>query len=153
PYEAVVRRAAAAAGLDPELVHAVVAAESGYDPRAVSPRGAVGLMQLMPETARRLGVDDPFDPEANLFAGCRYLRALWDRFGDLTLALAAYNAGPDRVARLGAVPPFAETRAYLDRIRRRYPLAGRRPPADAGGERLYCVVLADGARLYTNVAP
>jgi len=112
-FDAAIARAAAAAGLDASLVKAVVAAESGFNPLAVSPKGAQGLMQLMPTTAAALGVRDSFDPEANLLAGARYLRQQLDRFGSIPLALAAYNAGPANVARYGGVPPFAETQRYV----------------------------------------
>jgi soluble lytic murein transglycosylase-like protein len=102
--------------LKPELVHAVIAAESAYDPRALSRKGAQGLMQLMPETARELGVREPYDPEENIGGGTLYLRRLLDRFGELELALAAYNAGPTAVERHGDVPPYAETRTYVRRV-------------------------------------
>jgi len=108
-------------GLDPGLLRAVVAAESAFDHLAISKKGARGLMQLMPETARRYGVRDVHDPEANLEAGVVYLRELIGRFGgDVTLALAAYNAGPEAVARYGGVPPYEETQSYLSRIRSYY---------------------------------
>lgn len=104
-------------GLDPALVRAVVQAESGYNVRAVSNKGAVGLMQLMPATAVELAVASPFDPEENLRGGTRYLRALLERFGgDVTLALAAYNAGPSAVDRYGGVPPYPETLEYVRRV-------------------------------------
>ncbi|MEW6253099.1 MAG: lytic transglycosylase domain-containing protein [Planctomycetota bacterium] len=108
-------RAAEQHGLDRALVLAVVEAESGGDPLAVSPAGALGLMQVMPD---KFGPDeDPFDPEANLRAGCSYLRAMLDRYGgDVELALAAYNAGPGAVDRFGGVPPFPETIAYVERV-------------------------------------
>jgi soluble lytic murein transglycosylase-like protein len=116
--------AAAAAhrhGLDPALVSAVVAVESGFEPQAVSPKGAQGLMQLMPRTAREMGVADPFDPAANLDGGSRYLSSLVARYdGDLTRALAAYNAGMGAVARHGGVPPYAETRRYVRKVLGRY---------------------------------
>ena len=103
--------------LDARLVTSLIQVESDFDPSAVSRRGALGLMQLMPATARRLGVEKPLDPEQNLRAGVRELRRLIDRYGgDLVLALAAYNAGEGAVERYGGVPPFSETRDYIDRI-------------------------------------
>jgi soluble lytic murein transglycosylase len=103
--------------LDPRLVRAVVQVESGYNRLALSNKGAAGLMQLMPETARDLAVDDPWDAEQNVRGGTAYLRRLLDRFGgDLELALAAYNAGPQAVEVHAGVPPYAETRAYVQRI-------------------------------------
>ncbi len=100
--------------LDPALLHAVVTVESGYDPHAVSPAGAMGLMQLMPETAERFQVSDPFEPLANLDAGARYLRLLLDRFGTIQLALAAYHAGEGRVQRARrTIPPIPATRRYV----------------------------------------
>lgn len=120
-YESIVRDHADRQQLDPKLVHAVIRAESAYDPRAVSSKGAMGLMQLMPETARELEVDDAFDPESNIAAGTRYLRRMLDQFeGQLELALAGYNAGPEAVRRFGGIPPFAETRRYIERILREY---------------------------------
>lgn len=103
--------------LDPDLVNSVIRAESGFNPRAVSPKGAQGLMQLMPETASGLGVADSFDPNANVEGGSRYLRALLERYNfDLIKALAAYNAGPGRVERYRGVPPYFETQAYVARV-------------------------------------
>ena len=102
--------------LPPALVKAVIAAESAFDPEAVSRKGAQGLMQLMPETAADLGVDDPLEPESNVRGGAGYLRAMIDRYGDLSRALAAYNAGPSAVDRYGGVPPYRETRDYVDRV-------------------------------------
>jgi len=104
-------------GVDPKLVDALVRVESAYDPRAVSRRGAMGLMQLMPETALRLDVDDPFDPEENVRGGVREISRLMDRYsGDLQLALAAYNAGEGAVARYRGIPPYQETRSYVAQI-------------------------------------
>jgi soluble lytic murein transglycosylase-like protein len=104
-------------GLNPELVHAVVQAESAYDPDAVSPAGAVGLMQLMPATAARYGVRDRRDPAANVAGGVRYLRDLLLQFRQVPLALAAYNAGENAVVRHGnRIPPFPETQAYVRRV-------------------------------------
>ena len=114
---AMVIAAARRHSLDPDLVQAVVAVESGFRPDAVSPKGAQGLMQLMPYTARALGVKDSFDPAANLEGGTRYLRALIARYnGDVTRALAAYNAGEGAVARHGGVPPYPETLAYVRKV-------------------------------------
>jgi soluble lytic murein transglycosylase-like protein len=120
-FERMVDAAARRHGLDPALVRAVVAVESGFQPQAVSPKGAQGLMQLMPATARDLGVMDPFDPASNLDGGSRYLSTLVARYdGDLSKALAAYNAGMGAVARHGGVPPYAETRTYVNRVLSRY---------------------------------
>ena len=103
--------------LDPDLVNSVIKAESDFKVRAVSPKGAQGLMQLMPGTAAQLGVPNAFDPQANVDGGTRYLRELLERYNfDLVKALAAYNAGPQRVEQFGGVPPYYETRAYVARI-------------------------------------
>ncbi len=113
----VVDSASATYHLDPDLVNSVIHAESGFNAHAVSPKGARGLMQLMPGTASKLGVNDAFDPEANVTGGTRYLRELLERYHfDLIKALAAYNAGPQRVEQYRGVPPFRETRAYVARI-------------------------------------
>jgi soluble lytic murein transglycosylase-like protein len=109
--------AARAAGVDPSLVAAVAQTESHFDSGALSRAGAAGIMQLMPGTAQALGVTDPYDATQNVRGGALYLRELLDRFGgDVRLAVAAYNAGPDAVARFGGMPPFAETRAYVTRV-------------------------------------
>ena len=104
-------------GMDPKLVDALVRVESSYDPRAVSRKGAMGLMQLMPDTANRLKVEDPFNPEENVRAGVKEFSRLVDRYaGSLQLALAAYNAGEGAVARYRGIPPYTETRNYISRI-------------------------------------
>jgi len=103
-------------GLDPRLVRAVIQAESGWDHRALSGKGAMGLMQLMPGTAVVLAVDDPWDAAENVRGGTAYLAALLDRFGSVELALAAYNAGPTAVERYDGVPPYAETREFVRRV-------------------------------------
>lgn len=110
-------RAAASYGLESSLLRAVARRESGFQPCAVSRAGAMGLMQLMPETAATLGVEDPFDPEQSILGGARFLRFLLDRFqNDLSLALSAYNAGPARVERHGGIPPIPETQDYVSSI-------------------------------------
>lgn len=107
--------------LDPKLLHAVIRAESAYNPHAVSPKGAVGLMQLMPETAARYGIYDRYDPFKNLEAGARYLRDLLLTFGDIRLAVAAYNAGEGAVRKYGnRIPPYFETREYVARVLKFY---------------------------------
>jgi len=119
PYGEQIYQAARRNGLDPEVVAAVVGAESAFNPRALSVKGARGLMQLMPATARRFGVTEEriHDPEANVEAGTRYLAWLLDRFdGDLALALAAYNAGEGTIDRYQGIPPYRETRGYVQRI-------------------------------------
>jgi soluble lytic murein transglycosylase-like protein len=116
-----VRTAAARHGLEPALVRAVIAVESAFEPRAVSPKGAQGLMQLMPATARSLGVGDALDPAENVEGGTRHLGQLVDRYeGDLVRALAAYNAGEGAVARYRGVPPYRETRDYVKKVLARY---------------------------------
>ncbi len=121
-YDPLIERAARAAAVRPELVRAVIVVESAFNPHAVSKRGALGLMQLKPSTARRYGVSNAFDPEQNITAGAHYLRDLLRRFGnDLELTLAAYNAGEDAVERYGrSIPPFSETRQYVPTVMRVY---------------------------------
>ena len=113
PLDRLITRIANETGLDPKLLHALVIIESAYDSRAISPVGAQGLTQLMPGTAAELGVRDAFDSEENLRAGARYLAIQIGRFSDIRLALAAYNSGPNRVARLGRVPDINETQNYV----------------------------------------
>jgi soluble lytic murein transglycosylase-like protein len=115
--EALVQSNASAWQVDPALVKAVIANESGFDANATSKVGAQGLMQLMPGTASSLGVRDPYDPQQNVAGGTRYLRGLLDRFGgDARLAVAAYNAGPGAVEKYGDVPPYAETQSYVQNV-------------------------------------
>jgi len=112
-----IEAAAREAGIDPKLLDALVAQESSYDPNARSRAGAMGLTQLMPDTAKALGVSNPFDPDENLRAGAKYLSSLLKRFDDPALALAAYNAGPGRVERAGnQIPNISETQAYVQRV-------------------------------------
>jgi soluble lytic murein transglycosylase len=120
-YDPAIQRASRQHGVSAALVKAVIAAESGFDPGAVSRKGARGLMQLMPDTARDLGVDDAFDPWQNIDGGTRYLGKMIERFpGELALAVAAYNAGPEAVTRHRGVPPYEETRTYVRRVLRYY---------------------------------
>jgi soluble lytic murein transglycosylase-like protein len=117
----IVSSASAARHLDPDLVNSVIHAESAFNSHAVSPKGAQGLMQLMPSTAGQLGVKNAFDPEANVDGGTQYLRQLLEQYNfDLVKALAAYNAGPQRVDKYRGVPPYRETQAYVARIVREY---------------------------------
>lgn len=121
PFRAEIVAAANEFGLDPFLVHAVIAVESAFNPRAISSRGAVGLMQLLPETADRYQVTDLFDPAENLRAGSAHLRFLLNRYaGHMEFALAAYNAGEGRVDRSKGIPAIRETREYVTRVMRRY---------------------------------
>ena len=116
-FEPIINSCALEYGVDKSLVKAVIHAESGYDPNAVSAKGASGLMQLMPNTARSLKVSNSLDPAENIRGGVRYLRFLLDTFrGDETLALAAYNAGLSRVAQYGGIPPYTETRNYVAKV-------------------------------------
>ena len=108
--------AAQASQLDSALITSMIRVESGGDPGAISPAGAKGLMQLIDSTARELGVKDSLDPKENIHGGSRYMRQMLDRFGDLKLALAAYNAGPAAVERYGGIPPFEETQGYVERV-------------------------------------
>jgi len=120
-FEELIGASAARWGVDKDLIKAIVANESGFDPNATSSAGAQGLMQLEPATAAGLGVSDPYDPAQNLSGGTRYMRGLLDRFhGDLRRAVAAYNAGPYAVEKYGGVPPYAETRAYVESVLQSY---------------------------------
>ena len=125
-YDSIIEHAAIAAAVEPNLLRAVIVVESGFNSHAVSKRGAVGLMQLMPATASRFGVSNPYDAQQNVHAGARYLKFLIDRFGhDIRLALAAYNAGEEAVDRNGGqIPPFSETMAYVPRVLKIYKMLG-----------------------------
>jgi hypothetical protein len=116
PYGEIISAVSEAQGVDPLLVRALIQVESNYRPKAKSPRGAMGLMQLMPSTAKEYKVRNPFDPRANIEAGIRHLKALLDRLGSTEMALAAYNAGEGAVAKFNGIPPYQETRDYVTRI-------------------------------------
>lgn len=156
-FDGLIERYAAANGVRTDLVRAVIQVESGFNPRARSPKGAMGLMQLMPSTALDVGVINAYDPEDNIRGGVRYLRTLLDRYGtDETLALAAYNAGPMAVEKYGnAVPPYRETQDYVERVRNISPLSAAATTAknQASGTAAKTVPLPQGVRvLYKTVA-
>jgi|Deesub1362A_J573_1020465.scaffolds.fasta_scaffold00876_1 soluble lytic murein transglycosylase len=146
-YEGIILRKSRKYNLDPSLVRAIITVESNWQPYAVSKKGAMGLMQLMPATARKTGVRNPFDPEQNIEGGTRYLRTLLDMFNnDLRLALAAYNAGPETVRKFGGVPPIAETRRYIRKVLSMY----NGNIIIRGNSSIYKVILEDGSVLFTN---
>ena len=122
-FDSLIHKVANRYEVDPALVKAIIKAESGYNPKAISKRGAKGLMQLMPGTAKALGVEDCFDPEHNINGGVKYFKELLERFnGNVKLSLAAYNAGARKVRRYGGVPPFKATRYYIDKVFEYYSL-------------------------------
>jgi transglycosylase-like protein with SLT domain len=130
PYRELIEAAAARYKVDADLISSVIAVESNFDPKAISRKNAHGLMQLLPETAARLGVQNIDDPKENIEAGTRYLSELLQKYGnDLVLTLAAYNAGPERVQQYGSVPPFPETISYVRRVKRGYEQSKSKPPA------------------------
>ncbi len=115
-WKRIIRKASETYRLPESLIAAVIRTESSFQANAVSPKGARGAMQIMPETQKELGLEDPYDAEANVMAGSAYLRRQLDRFGSLDLALAAYNAGPANVVKYGGIPPFPETQEYLKQV-------------------------------------
>lgn len=154
-YHSIVHDKASVYDIDPSLIKAVIKTESNWNSRAISRKGAIGLMQLMPGTAVDMNVRNPFDPEENIEGGTRYLRYLLERFnGDLTLALAAYNAGPKTVEKFGYVPPITETRQYVNKVLSLYNGKMSYPAAAADKqkpiERIYKIVMEDGTILFTN---
>lgn len=145
-FNEIIERHAATSGVSPDLIKAVIQVESGFNPAAVSPKGAQGLMQLMPATARELGVVDAFHPEENIRGGVAYLKQLLGQYSqDVQLALAAYNAGPGSVARYGGIPPYGETQAYVKKVTAAAPQPARAPAARSGAPQLYkWVEIVDG---------
>ena len=157
PYAREIGEAAERYGVAKALIKAVIRVESGFNSRAVSSKGARGLMQLMPGTASMLGVRDSFDPRQNIDGGVRHLRGLIDRFGhDLKLALAAYNAGEQAVVNHGGIPPYRETRDYVTRILGLFapgPAAAAPAPPAPEPRHTYRVEATDGTVTYTNIPP
>jgi soluble lytic murein transglycosylase-like protein len=151
--EVMIREVSARYRVDPALVRAVIETESHWNSTAVSSRGALGLMQLVPETAHQLGVNNAFDPKQNLDGGVRYLHSLLQRYnGDLDKALAAYNAGPGAVDRAGGVPQYRETREYVQKVTDSYyrPGSDRLPQVFESRQAIYRTVEADGRVVFTN---
>lgn len=156
-YSTYVKKAASKYQIEPELIHAVIKTESNGNHRAVSNKGAMGLMQLMPSTASDMAVSNPFSPEQNIEGGTKYLRYLLEKFnGDLTLALAAYNAGPTTVEKYGNVPPFPETRNYVNKVYSQYrgkrKVAVSAPASEVKSAPIYKIVMEDGTILFTNAS-
>lgn len=152
-FDDIIQRHAAGSGISADLIKAVIQVESGFNPAAVSPKGAQGLMQLMPGTARELGVVDPFHPEENIRGGVAYLKQLLGQYGqDIRLALAAYNAGPASVARYQDVPPYRETQAYVKKVTAAAPHGSARP---AGSVIYKWLEMVDGRPVprYSNQPP
>jgi soluble lytic murein transglycosylase len=167
-YETLIHSTAKEHRMDPALIQAVIQAESNFDPYAVSRKGAQGLMQLLPQTAWALSVQDPFDPRANIKGGTSYLRQLLDRFsGDLSLALAAYNAGEDAVRRYGGIPPYQETKQYVTKVLSLYNKKAPSPSSNASSNskakvpqknqpppsRVYRSIDENGLAYYSNIPP
>lgn len=142
PVHELVQEIAVRQGVDPLLVHAVIHTESAYNRLAVSPKGAEGLMQLIPETARRMGVSNSFNSRQNIEGGVRYLRELQDRYEDLRLVLAAYNAGEGAVDRYRGIPPYAETQDYVYRVGKRYGDLRRRSGSSSSQKRAAAAAVA-----------
>lgn len=162
--ESIIARKAAKYNIDPHLVKAVIKNESAFNSKAISSKGAMGLMQLMPETASSLGVYDAFDPAENIDGGAHYLSGLIDKFGSVPLALAAYNAGPTCVQKKGGIPPYRETEFYVQKVLADYngkdipanlrvKINGRKAAVTRKTTMIYKIVMHDGTVLYTNDIP
>lgn len=155
-YDQIISNKSSKYSVEPSLIKAIITVESNWQKNAVSNKGAMGLMQLMPSTAKDMGVANPFDPDENIDGGTRYLRFLLDRFNDVPMAVAAYNAGPGSVANYGGIPAFPETEDYVKKVLSIYEggtyrdntnrdIADKDFPA-----KIYKVVLDDGTLLFTN---
>ncbi len=163
--DSIINRKAAKYNVDPHLVKAVIKNESAFNDRAVSAKGAMGLMQLMPQTANSMGVYDAFDPAENIDGGTHYLSGLLNKFGSVSLALAAYNAGPSCVQKLGGVPPYRETEYYVQKVLSDYRggtyypatyrtrINGHKAIATRKTTMIYKIKMKDGTVLYTNDFP
>lgn len=160
-YHEIIHEKASTYNVDPSLIKAVITTESNWNSRAISRKGAMGLMQLMPSTANDLNVHNPFDPEENIEGGTKYLKYLLEKFnGDLTLAVAAYNAGPKRVEKYGYVPPITETKQYVNKVLSLYNGPAQYAFNTGGGgssakkekrpDPIYKVIMEDGTVLFTN---
>jgi hypothetical protein len=156
-YNSYVQKSAQKYEIEAELIHAVIRTESNGNCRAVSKKGAMGLMQLMPGTASDMNVGNPFSPEENIDGGTRYLKYLIEKFnGNVTLALAAYNSGPKTVERYGNVPPISETRQYVNKVlalyngKKQYAVSGPVEDDQVRPAPIYKIVLEDGTILFTN---
>jgi len=153
-FDPIIKKYASYYELDPSLIHSIIATESGFNPKAVSSKGARGLMQLMPETAKRLGVSNSFDPEQNIRAGVQHFRSLMDTFNNnLDLSLAAYNAGESLVQRLGRIPGYEETINYVRSVTRRYVERRESMEENPVESRTYRYVDPKGVLHLTNIPP
>jgi hypothetical protein len=158
-FDPIIEKYANHYSLDPDLIRSIIATESGFNPKAVSPKGARGLMQLMPATAQRLGVNNSFDPEDNIRGGVKHFRTLMDSFNnDLALSLAAYNAGENRVQKLGRIPEIKETRDYIKSITSRLEKKEPNQPPEAAEDLVvhppaYRFVDESGVLHLTNIPP
>ncbi|MEW5901293.1 MAG: lytic transglycosylase domain-containing protein [Acidobacteriota bacterium] len=146
PYDSIIKTHARRYNVPADLIHSIIKAESNYDCRAVSPKGAVGLMQLMPETAIQYGVKDRFDPDDNIRGGVKYLKDLCKLFNSNTsMVLAAYNAGQEALKKFSGIPPYSETKEYIRRV-----MASYSKPFITGNSPIYKFTNSEGVRVFTN---